>query len=168
MRLPIVLLLTGSVLLGHAVGVPSIEPQAQPVQAQTARTPWKLWISAKSWAGQTVITKVYDKETHEAAGAWLTVDLAVQNATGTRQSVKDVLDWGQAELEDRAGNVYKADWEASAGVLQEEKFEGKPFGPGESRSVRLLFDVPQNVQVSKLKISGYDSKRNFKEFTINY
>jgi hypothetical protein len=168
MRLPVVLLLTGSVLLGHAIGVPSMTPQVQPVQAQAVGTHWKLWISAKSWAGQTVTTKVYDKETHEAAGWWLAVDLAVQNATGTRQSVKDVLYWGQAELEDRAGNVYKADWEASAGVLQEERLEGKPFSPRESRSVKLLFDVPQNVQITKLKVSGYDSKKNFKEFTINY
>jgi hypothetical protein len=156
------------VMLG-AIALPQIvAKEATIAQAQTAVTPWKMWIGARSWAGQTVTTKVYDKETHEAAGWWLSVDLTVQNATGTRQSVKDALFWGQAELEDKTGNVYKADWEASAGVLQEDKFEGKPFGPGESRAVRLLFDVPQNVQISKLKVSGYDAKRNFKEFTINY
>jgi Domain of unknown function (DUF4352) len=169
MRLPIVLILTGSVLLGHAMGVPSIAPQAQPVQANQGTMPWKFWIGARSWQGRTMTTNVYGSpDQHEAAEMWLAVDLTIQNATGSRKSTNGAMLWSLAELVDTTGNVYKADWGASTMEYQDTAFQAKPFGPGEVRKVRLVFDVPGNVQIAKLRFSAEDSRGESQDIEIRY
>jgi hypothetical protein len=169
MRRFLAVVMTG--LIG-AIALPQIvAKEATIVQAQQPQAPmnWKVWTEGRGWPGPKVTTNAYGaQETHEAAGRWLWVSVTMQNTSGARRTLKDDLQWEFAEVEDTEGNIYKADWDASTMTLLSKKVEGKPFGPGESRSVRLLFDIPNNAQIAKLKISGYDSQQESREIVVNF
>jgi hypothetical protein len=151
-----------------AIALPQIvAKEATIAQAQAINSPWKLTAGAKQFVGRKVQTKdiVGEVQTHEAAGQWLAVTLNIRNSSGTRQKSKDVFALGTAKLIDTAGRVYEVDADAAPQVYG-DILDKAPFGAGETRSVRLLFDVPANVKIRQLTVLGDDVKGETQEFKV--
>jgi hypothetical protein len=151
-----------------AIALPQIvAKEATIAQAQAINSPWKLTAGAKQFMGRKVQTKVLvgDVKTHEAAGQWLAVTLNICNSSGARQKSKDVFALGTAKLTDTSGRVYEVDADAAPQVYG-DILDKAPFGAGETRSVRLLFDVPTNVKIRQLTILGDDVKGETQEFQV--
>ncbi|NJM49335.1 MAG: DUF4352 domain-containing protein [Alkalinema sp. RU_4_3] len=160
MRLPIVLILTGSILLGHAVGIPSIATAQQ--QRNQSPMLWKLWSEGRGWPGRNVTT---NEQTYEASGRWIWITLTIQNVSGVARPTTGSVEWKSAKLEDTQGNTYDIDWGASSGV--EARVDNTPFRQAETRLARLLFDIPDNAQVSKLRVEVEDESGQMRELIVN-
>jgi hypothetical protein len=151
-----------------AIALPQIvAKEATIAQAQGINSPWKLTAGTRQFVGRKVQTKdvIGEVETHEAAGQWLAVTLNIRNSSKARQKSKDVFTLGTAKLTDTAGRVYEVDSDAAPQVYG-DILDKAPFGAGETRSVRLVFDVPTNIRIRQLTILGYDVKGELQEFPV--
>jgi hypothetical protein len=160
MRLPIILLLTGSAFFGQVMGMPTIA-QAQQQQNQSPML-WKLWSEGRGWPGRKVTT---NQQVHDAAGRWIWITLTIQNVSGDARPTSGSVEWKSAKLEDTQGNTYDIDWGASSGI--EARIDNTPFRHAETRPARLFFDIPDNAQVSKLRVDVEDESGQTREFIVN-
>lgn len=136
--------------------------------AEVIKTPWKWSIESKREAGAKIQGSPDFEgktETLEAAGKWLVVMMSLENASTTRQSAKDIFVLSTAQINDSEGKVHDVDMDASE--LDSDKLEEKPFKPGESRSVKLAFDIPQAAKPKTITILGTDEQKKVKKFIIN-
>jgi hypothetical protein len=160
MRLPIILLLTGSAFFGQVLGMPTIA-QAQQQQNQSPLL-WKLWSEGRGWPGRKVTT---NQQVHDAAGRWIWITLTIQNVSGDARPTSGSVEWKSAKLEDTQGNTYDIDWGASSGIAA--RIDNTPFRQAETRPARLFFDIPDNAQVSKLRVDVEDESGQTREFIVN-
>ncbi|BAZ50789.1 hypothetical protein NIES4103_34060 [Nostoc sp. NIES-4103] len=81
--------------------------------------------------------------TYEAAEVWTVLSVTVKNTTGKRQREDDTPFYLlSSQLVDSQKNRYDV---KEAEFKYDLDLFDKPFSPGESRSVDLLFDTPQGI-----------------------
>lgn len=153
--------LIGAIALPQIVAKEATIAQAQQKQNQSPLL-WKLWSEGRGWPGRTVTT---NQQVHDASGRWIWVTLTMQNVSGKALRTSGSVEWKSATLEDTQGNTYDIDWGASSGI--EAKIDNTPFMQAETRPARLFFDIPDNAQVSKLRVDVEDESGQMKEFIVN-
>lgn len=175
MRLPLVLMIVGCTFLGACGGADVAEkPSAEVVEvAEKIETPWKLSIESQRNAGAKIQEDdpngLGDTKTLEAAGNWMVVMVSVENASAQKQSAKNIFLTSSAKLIDATGKEYDADADAVSAYAQEEAvLDKKPFAPGESRSLKFVFDVPKDAKPKHFKLLGDDAKGQAQDFIVKF
>ncbi len=116
-------------------------------QVQDSLNNWGFSISRVGYPGRTAKTEYGD---YEAAGTWIAVEVVVQNRTNERLKAVDGLGYAySADVVDTNGHKYDSDH-----II--DKSDDKPFRPGETRSVVLLFDVPSGTKASQLVLKDFN------------
>lgn len=137
----------------------------QIAQNKPINSHWRLATSMKNWPGKTTVD--IDGEKHVAQGHWVVVDVSVHNTSGEARSIENVFDWTGAELVSAAGETYNLETEAGD-TYRRLKAMGRQFAPGESRVMRLFFDVANGNSLSHIKISGTDVDGDYQEFKVQF
>jgi Domain of unknown function (DUF4352) len=172
MRLPLILILISCTFLGACSGITApTEPEATAAEVQAPEkieTPWKLAINSQRDAGGKIQSAEFGGETKtlEAAGRWLVVMLNVENASRQRQSAKDVFALSSAKLVDGTGKTVDVDSDAVSAL--DDTLDKKPFEPGETRTVKLVFDVPKGAKPKHITLLGDDVKGNAQDFIAKF
>lgn len=164
------LLLRGCVALVGAIAADE-EPgqKTKPEKIAEIKSPWKWSIASHREAGAKIQGPPDFEgktETMEAAGKWLVVMMRLQNASTIRQKADGTFVLTTAEITDIDGKVHEVDMNASD--IAGESLEGKPFNPGESRSVKLVFDIPQATKPQSITILGWDEQKEAQRFVTKF
>ncbi|MGL5062197.1 MAG: DUF4352 domain-containing protein [Microcoleus sp.] len=122
--------------------------------------PWLFTLQKVTTPGQTMKSWLEEKPT-EAVGQWAIAHVQVTNVSKARQSLKEVLLLGTAKMVDDKGASKEVDGDVTS---QQEllDFEEKPLKPGESRTVKLVFDVPAEVSIARVDIPAAKSSADIK------
>lgn len=122
--------------------------------------PWLFTLQKVTTPGQTMKSWLEEKPT-EAVGQWAIAHVQVTNVSKTRQSIKDVLNLTSAKMVDSKGQGKELD----ADVTSSEslvKFGEKPLNPGESITIKLVFDVPTDASIARVDIPSMKSSADIK------
>lgn len=125
--------------------------------------PWLITLNKVTSQGPKMQDWIDDSKTHEATGQWATAHIQVKNTSPARQSLKEIFQWSLATIFDEKGSEKEADSDTTdLGKVIE--FEEKPFAPGEVRTIKISFDVPEDVAVQRLDLGSNKSQAKIKVF----
>lgn len=123
--------------------------------------PWLFTLQKVTTPGQKMKDSVYDDKMLEATGQWAIAHVQVTNVSKARQSLKEVLLLTTAKMVDDKGASKEVDRDVTSqqGFLD---FEEKPLNPGESRTVKLVFDMPAEASIARVDIPAAKSSADIK------
>jgi len=114
---------------------------------------WEVTIKSIKYAGQK-FQGAY--ETYEAADVWTIVSVDIKNISEKRQREDDTpFSFLFSNLVDANRKKY---------ALKETEYKyssdlfNKPFLPGESRTVELLFDTPKGIKAEKFRLHTFEAE----------
>jgi PBP1b-binding outer membrane lipoprotein LpoB len=122
--------------------------------------PWLFTLQKVTTPGQKMKSWLEEKPM-EAAGQWAIAHVQIQNISKTRQSLKDVVSLASSKIVDEKGKSKELDTDVTS-VEEITTFDEKPLNPGESRTVKLVFDMPTAVSVSRIDIPAAKSSADIK------
>lgn len=132
----------------NAADTTKTEPASKAINGKVNLKGWEIKVTGVKNAGQKIQGKY---RTYEAAEVWTVVSVNVKNTSGKRQREDDGwLHIIVSKLVDSKGNKYDVkDMERKYNI----DLLNKPFSPGESRSIDLLFDTPKGIKADKFLIT---------------
>ena len=123
--------------------------------------PWLLTLNKVTTQGPKMQDWIDDSKTHEATGQWATAHIQVRNTSKARQSLKEIFNWTGATILDEKGNKKEPDSDVTD-ITKLREFEEKPFTPGEVRTIKLSFDIPEDASIQRLDLASFKSQAGIK------
>jgi hypothetical protein len=156
-------------LIGAIAMLPSSEaPSAAKEIAQTKPVPltkseqskpfgpWLTTLQQVTSHGSKLRDTIYEDKTLEATGQWVTAHVQVKNTSQSRQSLKDLFIWTGATIVDDKGSKKDVDMDVTD-LAKVNDFDDKPFKPGEVRTIKLSFDIPEDAVIQRVDLKSYKS-----------
>lgn len=130
-------------------------------QIQKPVGPWLITLNKVTSQGPKMPDWLDDSKTHEATGQWATAYIQVKNTSQSRQSLKEIFHWTGATILDGKGIKKESDSDVtdSAKIIE---FQEKPFTPGEVRTIKLSFDIPENASIQRVDLTSFKSEAGIK------
>jgi hypothetical protein len=156
-------------LIGAIAMLPSSEApsaaktitQTKPVQLTKSQQPkpfgpWLTTLQQVTSHGPKMKDAIYEDKTLEATGQWVTAHVQVKNTSQSRQSLKDLFMWTGATIVDDKGSKKDVDMDVTD-LAKVNDFDDKPFKPGEVRTIKLSFDIPEDAVIQRVDLKSYKS-----------
>ena len=126
------------------------KPTDQPIFVKANFQGWDVNVSNLRYLGSLVQGKY---QLYEAAGNWIAVTATVTNTAGKKQRADEEPSGILAHLIDTSGTSHDAD---EIEIKYDTNLLNKPYAPHESRTVVILFDVPNGTVASQLVFNLYN------------
>ena len=123
--------------------------------------PWLFTLQKVTTPGQKMKDWMDDEKLLEASGQWAIAHVQVTNVSKSRQSLKDVLVLGLSKMVDDKGSSKALDTDVTSAIVM-DAFDEKPLNPGESRTVKLVFDIPTDASIARVDIPAAKSSADIK------
>lgn len=123
--------------------------------------PWLFTLQKVTTPGQKMKDWADEDKMMEAAGQWAIAHVQVQNVSKSRQSIKDVLNLSSAKMVDAKGQAKELDMDVTSSESL-IKFGEKPLNPGESLTVKLVFDMSTDASIARVDIPSMKSSADIK------
>ena len=123
--------------------------------------PWLITLTKVASHGQKTQAWLDDSKTLEANGQWVTAHIQVENTSQSRQSLKELFQWTGATILDEKGGEKEADSDTTD-LTKMLEFEEKPFASGEVRTIKISFDIPEDIGVQRIDLGSNKSLAKIK------